>query len=120
MRVVEFGGGLGDVITVRGILSALDLGKAGEVYNLGGMNKRTNLDLVERILGILGKPRSQIEHVTDRLGHDRRYAVAITKAMCDLHWEPMFDFDWGLRNTVKWYQANEEWIASSKLQTSTS
>jgi dTDP-glucose 4,6-dehydratase len=103
----------------RGILAALELGKAGEIYNLGGMNERTNLDLVERILDILGKPRTLIEHVTDRLGHDRRYAVAIDKARLDLGWEPAIDFDWGIRNTVKWYQANEDWITSSKLRTST-
>jgi dTDP-glucose 4,6-dehydratase len=98
----------------RGILAALELGKAGEVYNLGGMDERTNLELVKKILGILGKPESLIEHVTDRLGHDRRYAVSILKASTELHWEPMVDFEWGIRNTVKWYQANEDWIASSK------
>lgn len=100
----------------RGILSALELGKAGKIYNLGGMNERTNLELVERILDILGKPRSMIEHVTDRLGHDRRYAVSIIEAGIELHWEPIIDFEVGLRNTVKWYQANPDWVAASRLR----
>lgn len=100
----------------RGILKALTLGKAGEVYNLGGMNERTNIEVVTKILGILGKPESLIEYVKDRPGHDRRYAVAIDKANRDLDWSPSVDFEWGLRNTVNWYQVNEDWIASSRLR----
>ncbi len=100
----------------RGILMALQKGRAGEVYNLGGMNERTNIEVVQKILGILGKPESLIEFVKDRPGHDRRYAISITKASADLGWEPVIDFDWGLRNTVRWYQTNEEWTASSRLR----
>lgn len=100
----------------RGILIALKMGKAGEVYNLGGMNERTNIEVVRKILGILGKPESLIEFVTDRPGHDRRYAVSIDKARMDLSWEPGIDFEWGLRNTVNWYQINEDWIASARLR----
>lgn len=100
----------------RGILLALQNGKAGEVYNLGGMNERTNIEVVRKILGILGKPESLIEYVTDRVGHDRRYAVAIDKANRDLGWSPGVDFEWGLRDTVNWYQVNEDWIASSRLR----
>jgi dTDP-glucose 4,6-dehydratase len=100
----------------RGILAALKLGKAGEVYNLGGMNERTNIEVVRKILGILGKPESLIEYVTDRVGHDRRYAVAIDKANRDLGWSPGVDFEWGLRDTVNWYQVNEDWIAPSRLR----
>lgn len=100
----------------RGILRALTIGKTGEVYNLGGMNERTNIEVVTRILGILGKPDSLIEYVKDRPGHDRRYAVAIDKANRDLDWAPSVDFEWGLRNTVAWYQVNEDWIASSRLR----
>lgn len=100
----------------RGILMALKTGKAGEVYNLGGMNERTNIEVVRKILGILGKPESLIEFVIDRAGHDRRYAVSIDKARMELCWEPGIDFEWGLRNTVNWYQVNEEWMASSRLR----
>lgn len=101
-----------------GILLALQNGKSGEIYNLGGMNERTNIDVVRKILSILGKPDTLIEYVTDRLGHDRRYAISIDKARLELGWEPAIDFEWGLRNTVNWYQMNEEWIASSKLRAS--
>lgn len=100
----------------RGILLALKKGKAGEVYNLGGMNERTNIQVVRQILGVLGRPESLIEYVTDRLGHDRRYAVAIDKAVHELGWSPSVDFEWGLRNTVNWYQVNEDWMASAKLR----
>lgn len=100
----------------RGILLALQKGRAGEVYNLGGMTERTNIEIVRKILAILGKPESLIEFVTDRLGHDRRYAVSIIKAKRELGWSPAIDFEWGLRNTVNWYQANEDWIASSRIR----
>jgi dTDP-glucose 4,6-dehydratase len=100
----------------RGILIALKKGQTGHIYNLGGMNERTNIEVVNKILGILGKPDSLIEYVEDRLGHDRRYAVAIDKARVELGWAPSVDFEWGLRNTVKWYQANEDWILSSRLR----
>jgi dTDP-glucose 4,6-dehydratase len=80
------------------------------------MNERTNIEVVKKILDILGKPESLIEFITDRPGHDRRYAVSIDKARTDLGWEPGVDFKWGLRNTVKWYQVNEDWIASSRLR----
>lgn len=100
----------------RGILLALKKGKTGEVYNFGGMNERTNIQVVRQILGVLGQPESLIEYVTDRPGHDRRYAVAIDKATRDLGWSPSVDFEWGLRNTVNWYQVNEDWIASSRLR----
>jgi dTDP-glucose 4,6-dehydratase len=100
----------------RGILLALQKGRAGEVYNLGGMTERTNIEIVRKILAILGKPESLIEFVTDRLGHDRRYAVSIIKATRELGWSPAIDFEWGLRNTVNWYQANEDWIASSRIR----
>jgi len=101
----------------RGILRALKHGRAGEIYNLGGENERTNLEVVRKILSILGKPESLIEFVKDRPGHDRRYSVNILKARAELGWEPQLDFDWGLRNTVNWYQVNEEWTASSRLRT---
>lgn len=97
----------------KGILLALERGKKGEVYNLGGMNERTNLEVARKILGILGRPETFLEHIGDRPGHDRRYAVAISKAMLDLGWEPQLDFDWGLRNTVKWYEANRDWMTTS-------
>lgn len=100
-----------------GILAALEKGKKGEVYNLGGRTERTNIEIVRKILSILGKPESLMEFITDRLGHDRRYAVSIIKATRELGWVPAIDFEWGLRNTVNWYQMNEDWIASSRLRT---
>lgn len=100
----------------KGILLALERGKKGEVYNLGGMNERTNLSVAKKILAILGKHETFLEHVGDRLGHDRRYAVSIGKAMLDLGWEPSRDFDLGLRNTVRWYEDNQRWISSSKAR----
>jgi dTDP-glucose 4,6-dehydratase len=100
----------------RGILLALQRGKSGEVYNLGGRTERTNIEIVRKILSILGKPESLMEFITDRLGHDRRYAVSIIKATRELGWVPAIDFEWGLRNTVNWYQMNEDWMASSRLR----
>ena len=92
--------------------SAIDLvlkkGKEGEVYNIGGHNERTNLEVVKTILKALDKPESLIRFVADRPGHDRRYAIDPTK-MEALGWKPEYTFDTGIVKTIDWYLANKDW-----------
>lgn len=100
----------------RGILVALEKGKAGEVYNLGGGNERPNLEVAKTILRLLKKPESLLSYVKDRPGHDRRYALDASKARKALGWAPKIDFDKGLKDTVAWYREHPEWIASIPKQ----
>ena len=86
----------------------LHKGKAGEVYNIGGGNEMENIRITELILKFLNKPKSLIKPVADRLGHDRRYSVDISK-MKKLGWQPRHDFEQALQETVQWYQKNESW-----------
>ena len=92
---------------------AIDLiirnGKEGEVYNIGGHNERTNLEVVKTILKHLNKPESLIKYVTDRPGHDRRYAIDPTKIETELGWKPEYNFDTGIVKTIEWYLENEDW-----------
>jgi dTDP-glucose 4,6-dehydratase len=92
---------------------AIDLivrnGKVGEVYNVGGHNERTNLEVVKTILKALGKPESLIKYVTDRPGHDMRYAIDPTKIETELGWKPTYTFDTGIEMTINWYLENREW-----------
>jgi dTDP-glucose 4,6-dehydratase len=94
--------------------SAIDLiihfGKNGEVYNVGGHNERTNLEVVQTILKALNKPTSLITYVEDRKGHDLRYAIDPKKLETELGWKPKYSFDTGLDDTIKWYLNNEDWI----------
>jgi dTDP-glucose 4,6-dehydratase len=92
-----------------GVLAVAERGRAGEVYNLGGNCEKTNLELVRTLLGILGKPESLIRFVTDRPGHDRRYAIDASRAERELGWSPRTTFEEGLRATVDWYVENREW-----------
>ncbi|MGC3988689.1 MAG: dTDP-glucose 4,6-dehydratase [Chthoniobacteraceae bacterium] len=92
-----------------GILAVLLNGRAGEVYNLGGDGELTNIEVVKLILERLGKPESLITYVTDRLGHDRRYAIDSSKAQKELDWKPLHRPEQGIRETVDWYLANEAW-----------
>lgn len=85
-------------------------GKAGEVYNLGGRSERDNLTIVKTILKALGKPESLIEFVTDRPGHDLRYAMDPTKAETELGWTRKYDFDDGMQATIDWYIAHQAWV----------
>ena len=87
----------------RGILAAMREGQPGEVYNFGSENEWHNIDLVTKILAMLGKPESLIEYVTDRPGHDARYAIDAAKAQSELGWAPTVDFDEGLQQTIDWY-----------------
>jgi dTDP-glucose 4,6-dehydratase len=93
----------------RGILLALEKGRAGETYNIGGRNERRNLDIAHGILKLMGRDASSIRYVEDRLGHDRRYAIDADKIRNELGWEPRHTFDTGLPATVEWYKANESW-----------
>lgn len=87
----------------------LQKGVVGEVYNVGGHNERTNLDVVKTVLDLLNKPHSLITYVEDRKGHDRRYAIDSSKLVKDLGWEPKYNFNTGLEETVKWYLENQGW-----------
>ena len=92
--------------------AAIDLvlheGANGEVYNVGGHNERTNLEVVKTIISTLGKSEDLIEFVTDRLGHDKRYAIDPTK-LEKLGWKPTYTFETGIAQTIQWYLDNKEW-----------
>lgn len=103
---------------VDALLTVLERGQVGEVYNIGGLSERRNIDVVHEICAILDElqPRAgggsyadQIAFVADRPGHDRRYAIDITKISTELGWRPTETFETGLRKTIAWYLANEEW-----------
>lgn len=102
-----------DWLHVKDHCSAIALviheGKPGEVYNIGGHNERKNIEIVELILEKLGKPRSLIKFVADRLGHDKRYAIDPTKIMSELGWKPEYTFDTGIVETIQWYIDNQDW-----------
>lgn len=94
----------------RAIDAVLKKGKVGETYLVGGMTKDiSNLEVIKKILKIMGKDESFIEHVKDRLGHDRRYAVDWSKIEKELGWKPLHDFDEWLEKTVEWYKNNGKW-----------
>ncbi len=95
--------------TARAIDLVARKGHEGEIYNIGGHNERTNLQVVKAILRELGKPESLITFVTDRPGHDRRYAIDPTKIHTELGWLPETKFEDGIRETVAWYLANRGW-----------
>jgi dTDP-glucose 4,6-dehydratase len=94
----------------RGIDMALRYGRGGEVYNFGGKSERYNIDVTRAILSLCGKSESLIQYVTDRPGHDRRYAINSTKAETELGWRPRVAFEEGLGATVRWYQTHTSWI----------
>ncbi|MGN7455631.1 dTDP-glucose 4,6-dehydratase [Paenibacillus pasadenensis] len=110
-----YGDGLNvrDWLHVRDHAAAIDLvlhqGKPGEVYNIGGHNERTNIQIVELILERLGKSKELIRYVEDRLGHDRRYAIDPAKLESELGWQPKHTFETGIVETIDWYLGNESW-----------
>ena len=84
-------------------------GKPGETYHIASGNGRTNLEVVNKLLELLNKPKSLIKFVSDRPGHDRRYSLDITKIAKELDWKPAHDFEEVLATTVDWYVKNESW-----------
>ena len=107
------GANVRDWLHVSDHCEAIDLilhkGRVGEVYNIGGHNERTNLEVVKTILKALDKPESLIRYVKDRPGHDRRYAIDPTKIETELGWKPKYNFDTGIRQTIDWYLNNQDW-----------
>src|SRR5215471_15532974 len=95
----------------RGILSVLQKGREGEVYNIGGNRSLPNLDVVRQVLALTGKPESLIKYVKDRPGHDRRYALSSEKLMRETGWRPVMNFEEGLARTIQWYRENSAWVA---------
>ena len=91
------------------INTVLQKGKVGEVYNIGGNNEKTNIEITKLILEGLDKPESMIEYVKDRLGHDRRYAIDSGKMQRELGWKPVTNFEEGIEKTIKWYLDNRDW-----------
>lgn len=91
----------------KGIDTVLNKGKLGEVYNIGGGNEKSNIEITHMILDLLGKPESLITYVEDRLGHDLRYSLDSTKTK-KLGWKPEWDFEEGLKQTVGWYKKNKD------------
>jgi dTDP-glucose 4,6-dehydratase len=95
----------------RGVYAVLEKGTSGHVYNIGGGKVEKNLDMVRRILKITGKPESLISYVTDRPGHDRRYALDCSKIEKELGWTPRVPLEQGLRDTVAWYRSSGKWLS---------
>jgi dTDP-glucose 4,6-dehydratase len=93
------------------IWRVLEKAPPGETYNIGGCNEKANIEVVQIILDRLNKPRSLIRHVTDRPGHDRRYAIDAGKIIGRLGWKPSVTFEQGIARTIDWYLSNEKWLA---------
>jgi dTDP-glucose 4,6-dehydratase len=91
------------------ILTVLENGKFGEVYNIGGNNEWANIHIVKKILELLNKPESLIAYVKDRPGHDRRYAIDASKIKRKLGWEPSYTFETGIQETIIWYVEHHDW-----------
>ena len=114
-KVPLYGDGLNirDWLFVEDHCSAIDTvlhkGKNGEIYNVGGNNEKTNKYITDTILKYLGKDNSLIKYVTDRLGHDRRYAIDATKIKEELSWEPKYKFEQAIEKTIQWYLDNKQW-----------
>ncbi len=115
-KVPVYGDGLNvrDWLYVYDHCEAIDVvlnkGKIGEVYNIGGHNEKTNLEITHLILKEMGKDDSSIEYVKDRLGHDRRYAISNDKITSELSWVPSVTFEEGIKHTINWYLNNQDWI----------
>jgi len=93
----------------RAIEMVMEKGRAGEVYNIGGEGEKTNLEITKTILQVLGKSDSLIQYVTDRPGHDRRYAIDFSKIEREVGWKPIYSLEEGLKQTVRWYIDHEDW-----------
>ena len=92
--------------------TVLHKGRVGEVYNIGGHNEKTNMEITKLLLEAMGKDETSIEYVKDRLGHDRRYAISNDKIQSELGWSPSVTFEEGIKLTIDWYLKNQDWIKS--------
>ncbi len=119
-KVPVYGDGLNvrDWLYVYDHCSAIDTvlhkGKIGEVYNIGGHNEKTNIEITRLILSAMGKDETSIKYVEDRLGHDRRYAISNDKITAELGWKPSLTFEEGIKLTIAWYLNNQNWIKNIK------
>ena len=117
-KVPVYGDGLNvrDWLYVYDHCSAIDTvlhkGRVGEVYNIGGHNEKTNMEITRIILDAMGKDENSIRYVEDRLGHDRRYAIDNHKIQTELGWEPSLTFEEGIKLTIDWYLKNQDWMKS--------
>jgi len=94
------------------IWQVLQKAPPGEIYNIGGCNEKANLEVINLMLNRLGKPQSLIKHVTDRPGHDRRYAIDASKIIKELDWQPSVNFAEGINRTIDWYLKSTDWLAN--------
>ena len=117
-KVPVYGDGLNvrDWLYVYDHCEAIDVvlhkGKIGEIYNIGGHNEKTNMEITNLVLSAMGKDESSIKYVEDRLGHDKRYAIDNTKIQTELGWEPSVTFEEGIKLTIDWYLNNQDWMKS--------
>ena len=115
-KVPVYGDGLNvrDWLYVYDHCSAIDTvlhnGKTGEIYNIGGHNEKTNIEITHLILEAMGKDENSIKYVEDRLGHDKRYAISNDKITNELGWKPSVTFEEGIKSTIEWYLNNQDWI----------
>ena len=115
-KVPVYGDGLNvrDWLYVYDHCEAIDVvlhkGKIGEVYNIGGHNEKTNMEITKLILSAMGKDETSIKYVEDRLGHDRRYAISNDKITSELGWKPSLTFEEGIKITIDWYLKHQDWI----------
>jgi dTDP-glucose 4,6-dehydratase len=98
----------------RALMIVLERGRSGATYHIGGGRQVANLDLLRMLLELLRKPASLLTSVTDRLGHDRRYAVDCSLIRSELGWRPEIPLEEGLRSTIEWYSSNAEWVAHAR------